>query len=50
MNKETIRYLAHLEMSSCCQTTCDQQHIKDYIEYLENRILELEKEKHNGSN
>jgi len=50
MSEETMRYLANFEIGSCCQTTCDQQHIKDYIEYLENRILELEKEKHNGNN
>jgi hypothetical protein len=40
---------ANWQLELCCESACDKQPVKDYIEYLENKIVELE-EMLNGRN
>jgi hypothetical protein len=42
---------AHHQMELCCESACEKQPIKDYVQYLEERIELLEnqiKELNNG--
>lgn len=47
---EQLKCDSEHELEQCCESLCDKRFVYSYIEYLENRIKELEEELHNGSN
>jgi HPt (histidine-containing phosphotransfer) domain-containing protein len=34
---------ANKQLNHCCESACEKQPVRDYIEFLENRIIELER-------
>lgn len=49
-SSELLKAHSEDELSMCCESLCEKRYVYEYINYLENRIKELEEELHNGSN